>query len=180
MERLRVPFEVLAPQWDEIRLDDADATVHANAVGKARAAAKVRPDAAILASDQVAHCEGMILEKPGTVAAASEQLGQLAGREHTLHTCVVLRLPDDRERHETVVAHLKIRRLTSEQIASYIRLDSPLDCAGSYKSEKLGITLFDYLRCDDPPPIEGLPLIATRRLLEDAGWDLLPTPGEES
>lgn len=180
LERLRVPFEVMAPEWDEVRMPDADATVQANAAGKARSASKARPEAAILASDQVAYCDGRILEKPGTEAAAREQLAFLAGREHSLHTCVVLRMPDERERDETTIARLKIRELTSEQIASYIRLDSPLDCAGSYKSEKLGIALFEYLRCDDPTSIEGLPLIATRRLLEAEGWSSLHTTGEVS
>lgn len=177
LARLHVPFEVLAPAWDEVRLGDPDATVLENARGKARAAARVRPDCAILASDQVAYCAERILEKPGTEEAAREQLGWLAGREHTLHTCVLLRMPEGTERSEIVVARLRIRPLSAEKIASYVHLDRPLDCAGSYRSEGLGIALFDYLRCDDPTAIEGLPLIATRRLLEETGWALPPADG---
>lgn len=179
LERLQVPFEVLSPAWDEVRLSDPDTTVSVNALGKARAAAKERPDAAILASDQVAWCDGQILEKPGTPEAACRQLALLAGREHQLFTCVALRTPEGREREETVVAHLRVRPLTPEQIAGYVRLEAPLDCAGSYKSEGYGIVLFESLRCDDPTAIEGLPLISTRRLLEEAGWDCLPVAERE-
>jgi septum formation protein len=175
LERLRVPFDILAPGWEEVRFADPDATVLRNATGKAGAAAGVRPDAAILASDQVAFCDGRILEKPGTEESAREQLLWLSGKEHTLHTCVLLRMPDGVERSETVVARLRVRSLGPAEIAAYVRADLPLDCAGSYRSEGLGIVLFDSIRCDDPTAIEGLPLVATRRLLEDAGWKLLPT-----
>jgi len=178
LERLRVPFEVVAPAWDEVRLSDPDTTVSVNALGKARAAAKTRSDTVVLSSDQVAWCDGQILEKPGTPEAACRQLALLAGREHLLYTCVALCMPDGREREETVVAQLRMRPLSPEQIASYVRLDAPLDCAGSYKSEGYGIVLFDAVRCEDPTAIEGLPLISTRRLLEEAGWDCLPVAGQ--
>ncbi len=174
LERLRVPFETLAPAWEEVRLGDADGTVRANALGKARAAAAILPGAAILASDQVAWCAGRILEKPGTPKAAREQLAWLAGREHTLHTCVVLRLPDGSETEQLVIARLRVRPLRPDQIDAYVRLDAPLDCAGSYKTESLGIALFDSMQCDDPTAIEGLPLISVCRLLRDAGWEIPP------
>ncbi|MBM3287743.1 MAG: Maf-like protein [Candidatus Eisenbacteria bacterium] len=177
LERLRVPFDLLAPDWSEVRLATPGETVLVNARGKARAGALRRPGAAILASDQVACCDGRTLEKPGTPERACEQLAWLAGREHELHTCVVLRMPDGAEESETVVAHLRMRPLSPDQIVSYVRLESPLDCAGSYMSEALGIVLFEYLKCDDPTAIIGLPLIAVRRLLERAGWDLLRVPG---
>jgi septum formation protein len=174
LERLRVPFEVVAPGWDEVRLDDPDLTVLQNARGKAGVAAMARPRAAILASDQVAYCDGRILEKPLAEEAACEQLAWLSGKEHTLHTCVLLRTPDGIERFETAVARLRVRTLGADAIAAYVRADLPLDCAGSYRSEGFGIVLFDYLQCEDPTAIEGLPLVATRRLLEEAGWRLLP------
>ena len=174
LERLRIPFEVLVPVWDEIRAPGPDETVRVNALGKARAGAAVRPEAAILASDQVGWCGGRILEKPGTAEAACGQLAWLAGREHTLHTCVVLRTPNGRERETIVVARLRVRSLTPEQIAAYVRLDAPLDCAGSYKTESLGIAIFESLQCDDPTAIEGLPLIAVCRLLREAGWEIPP------
>jgi len=175
LERLRIPFEVVAPCWSEVRLVEPDATVLANALGKARSVAQLRPAAAILASDQIAWCAGRTLEKPGTPEAARAQLEWLAGREHSLHTCVVLRMPDGRELQETVAARLHIRALRPEEIDVYVASDLPLDCAGSYRTEALGIVLFDWMRCDDPTAIEGLPLIATRRLLEEAGWRLLET-----
>jgi len=172
-----VPFETLAPAWEEVRLDGPDPTVRANALGKARAGAQVRPDAAILASDQVGWCAGRILEKPGTPEAARAQLTWLAGREHTLHTSVVLRTPDGWEAEETIVARLRVRALRAEEIAAYVRLDEPLDCAGSYKTESLGIALFEALQCDDPTAIEGLPLISVCRLLRSAGWEIPPPDG---
>ena len=179
LERLRVPFEVAAPPWSEVYLSDPDTTVSANALGKARSVAAERPDAVILGSDQVAWCDGQIIEKPGTPEAACSQLALLAGREHALYTCVALRMPDGREREETVVANLRMRPLSSEQIASYVQIDSPLDCAGSYKIEGYGIVLFDSLRCEDPTAIEGLPLISTWHLLEEAGFDCPPVAGRE-
>ena len=172
LERFRIPFEAVAPAWEEVRLGDPDATVRANAVGKARAGAAAFPGAAVLGSDQIAWCAGKLLEKPGLAGRAAEQLTWLAGREHTLHTCVALLTPDGREHDETVVARLWIRPLTQEQIDRYIRFDAPLDCAGSYRIESLGIVLFDRIDCADPTAIEGLPLLATRRLLEAAGWRL--------
>lgn len=178
LERLRISFEALAPAWDEIRLGDPDGTVRANALGKARAAARNRPDAAILASDQVGWCAGRILEKPGTPDAAREQLAWLAGREHTLHTAVALLTPSGDETLEIIVARLRVSPLRPDQIASYVRLDDPLDCAGSYKTESLGIALFDSMECDDPTAIEGLPLIAVCRLLRSAGWEIPPVGGE--
>ena len=179
LERLRVPFETQAPAWAEVRLADPDATVRANAQGKARSAARTRPGAAILASDQVGWCAGRMLEKPGTPEVAREQLAWLAGREHTLHTCVVLHEPDGSETRETIVARLRMRPLRPDQIDAYVRLDSPLDCAGSYKTESLGIALFESVSCADPTAIEGLPLIAVCRLLRDAGWEIPPlTEGE--
>jgi septum formation protein len=174
LERLRVPFETLAPAWAEVRLADPDATVRANALGKARAAARTRPEAAVLASDQVGWCAGRMLEKPGIPEAACDQLAWLAGREHTLHTCVVLREPGGRETQETIVARLRMRPLRPDQVEAYVRLDSPLDCAGSYKTESLGIALFESLSCADPTAIEGLPLIAVGRLLRGAGWEIPP------
>ncbi len=180
LERLRLPFAVVSPRWDEVRLEDPTATVRANSLGKARAVAAIYPEEAILASDQVAYCEGRILEKPGTASVAEEQLGWIAGREHTLHTCVVLRQSSGTEEYKTIVARLKVRALSSEQISSYVRLEAPLDCAGSYKGEGLGISLFEYLRCDDPTAIEGLPLITTCKLLLNAGFDPLETAGSEA
>lgn len=174
LERLRLPFDVVGPRWNEVRIEDPDLSVRANAVGKARSVAADFPDAGVLGSDQIVSCEGRILEKPGTEEAAREQLAWLSGREHLLHTSVVLRLPDGDERERTVVARIKVRSLTPGQIATYIRRENPLDCAGSYKIEGLGIALFDALECEDPTAVEGLPLIATRRLLEEAGWRILP------
>jgi septum formation protein len=174
LARLRLDFDVIAPPWQEVRSTDPEATARANAIGKARAAARLRSDAIIIASDQVAFCAGMILEKPGTYERACDQLAFLAGREHTLHTCVVVRSPNGAEREKVVLARLRMRPLAGDQVRAYVRLDAPLDCVGSYKSESLGVALFDRFDCEDPTAIEGLPLIATTRLLEEAGVEVLP------
>jgi septum formation protein len=168
--RLHVPFEVASPSWAEIRLADPSETAIANARGKARSVADSIPGSAVLGSDQVGWCDGRLLEKPETFTAACEQISFLSGREHELHTAVTLRMPDGREQTDCVIARLRIRTLAPERIASYVDLDSPLDCAGSYRIESLGISLFEYVRCDDPTAIEGLPLIATTRILEASGW----------
>jgi septum formation protein len=173
LDRLRIRYEAIAPAWEEVRIEeDPDATVRANALGKARSGSQARPGAVVLGSDQVAFCSGRLLEKPGSAERAAEQLTWLAGREHTLHTCVALRMPDGREQDSTVVAHIWVRPLTREQIDSYIRHEDPIDCAGSYRFESLGIALFERIVCEDPTAIQGLPLISTCRLLEWAGWRL--------
>lgn len=179
LSRLGVPFETVTPGCEEVRLPDPNEMVRTNALLKARAGGFLRPDAVVLGSDQIAFCSGRILEKPGSFDRACEQLAWLSGRDHTLHTCVAIREPGGRESSETVVVRLTVRPLTRTQIESYIRRESPLDCAGSYKSEGLGIALFDSVECDDPTAIEGLPLIATRRLLEAAGFAILDPEGAE-
>lgn len=173
LDRLRIPYEPMAPAWEEVRVEhDPGATARENALGKARSVSKLRPESVVIGSDQIAWCSGKLLEKPGSLEAAAEQLAWIAGREHSLHTCVVLRTPEGQERDATVVARLWTRHLTREQIDNYIRHDDPIDCAGSYKFESFGIVLFERVECDDPTAIEGLPLIATRRLLEWGGWVL--------
>ncbi len=177
LARLRLPFEVVAPACEEVRLADPVETVRTNALLKARAVALLRPDAVVLASDQVAFRAGRLLEKPGTFERACGQLNWLSGQEHALHTCVALREPGGREASEAIVVRIRMRALSPAQIESYVRLESPLDCAGAYKSEGLGIALFESVMCDDPTAIEGLPLIATRRLLEAAGYAILGAGG---
>lgn len=173
LERLRIPFDVSKPDWDEVRLGNPADTAQANATGKARSVAATRGGtAAVLGSDQVCWCDGVQFDKPMTAKAACTQLRALSGREHELHTAVALVLPGGVARTGAVVARMRVRPLTSAAIASYVATDQPLDCAGSYRIESLGIVLFEYVRCDDPTSIEGLPLIATARLLEECGWTL--------
>lgn len=171
LDRLGVPYEAVAPDYVEETPDGADpeALVLAHAEGKARSVAATHPDAWILGSDQVAVLDEEILGKPGSAERARAQLRRLSGREHALLTAVVLldartgQVNRHLERTE-----IRIRELTDAEIADYVDRDDPVDCAGSYKAEGLGITLFDHQRGDDPTAIVGLPLIAVSRMLRGA------------
>jgi septum formation protein len=182
--RLRLPFRTAAPRFEEnslagrpIRPEAVRALVLENARGKALSLAAEYPDAFILGSDQLGECEGELLSKPGTEAAALEQLLFLRGKEHRLHTAVVLlETGTGRCDAEVVSNHLRVADLTDERLRDYVTLEQPLHCAGSYMSEGLGIALFDYLRGDDPTAIVGLPLVATCRLLRDFGFEPLRDP----
>lgn len=179
--RLRLPFETENPDFEEIpppqepaSAADVRAVVLANARGKARSLADRFPDSLILASDQLGECEGRVLSKPGSQERAREQLGFLAGREHRLHGAVVLLdAGSGREWAETTVSRLRMRKLGPGQIRRYVELDDPVHSAGSYKSECLGIALFESMQGDDPTAIVGLSLVATCRLLSEAGVDVL-------
>lgn len=177
LARLRLPFETAAPRFDELSpppgpadADTVRALVRENAVGKALSLRDSYPDALILASDQLGECEGRVLAKPGTVERAVEQLLHLAGKEHRLHNAVVLlETRDGRLVQELMTSRLRMRSLTEERIRRYVELERPLQSAGSYLSEALGVALFDSLGGDDPTAIIGLPLTSVVRLLERFG-----------
>ena len=163
-------FEEEVPPPGASTADQVRALVLENARGKAMSVRAEYPDAVILASDQLAECEGQVLRKPGTEELAVAQLRLLAGKEHRLHTSVVLSEPRaGLSEGEVGTNRLRIRDLPEDQLRRYVQLEQPLNAAGSYISEGLGIALFEYLRGDDPTAIIGLPLIATCRLLERAG-----------
>ena len=180
LARLRVPFEVLAPDYDEARekvrlaLASPEQLVVALALGKARAVAAERPDALVLGSDQAAVIDAEILGKPGTEVAARTQLRRLAGREHRLLTAVCL-LDASTGRHEAAldVHRLGMRELSDEAIATYVSRDQPLDCAGAYRIEAGGIALFDRVSGDDFTAVIGLPLTAVVTLLARFGVSAL-------
>jgi septum formation protein len=183
LARLRLPFTAVSPAFTEVSPpepvtpDEVRAAVLENARGKALSLGRHRPQAVILASDQLGECLGRLLRKPGTLERALEQLRFLSGKEHRLHTAVVLyQAAGEVLRTEVITSTLRIRPLPEEELRRYLEKERPLDCAGSYISEGLGIALFEYLRGDDPTAIIGLPLLATCRLLEEAG--LSPLGGE--
>lgn len=177
MARLGIPFETAPPAYAETAsdLDDPVALVERHASGKARSLAASHPTSLIVGSDQVVALSGRVLGKPGSHARALEQLRALRGREHTLVTGVaVLDATTDVLASHVDRTRLLVRAdLTDAQIEAYVRADSPLDCAGAYKSESLGIALFEYLRGDDPTAIVGMPLAALARLLSGFGVDVL-------
>ncbi len=171
LRRLLEDFEQVSPGTDETALpgEHPGARAARLAEAKARAVAETRPGAIVIGSDQVADLEGEVLDKPGTVHAAHQQLAASSGREVVFHTAVcVIDHRGDATTHvdETSV---RFRELTREDIARYVERERPLDCAGSFKCEGLGISLFERIDNEDPTALVGLPLIATSRLLRAAG-----------
>jgi septum formation protein len=173
MKQLGVPFRATAAACDEEALKDPALAPDALAVMLARAKAEslraAEPGAVIVGSDQVAAIDGVILEKPGTVARAEAQLARLSGRTHQLFTAVAVAHPGGLLQHLDVT-RLTMRPLTAEQIARYVAADAPLDCAGSFRLEARGITLFSRIESEDHTAIIGLPLIATTTMLASLGF----------
>ncbi|MEO0652725.1 MAG: Maf family nucleotide pyrophosphatase [Planctomycetota bacterium] len=175
LARLGVAFEQVAPSVDERALEadglDPHRLAETLAEAKAAAVAASRPEAIVIGSDQVCALGSEVLHKPGSEARAREMLAKLSGRRHQLITAVAVHGPRGRERH-TDVAELAMRALEADAIARYVAADQPLDCAGSYKLEALGVALFDAVRCEDHSAITGLPMLATVRLLRAQGLSL--------
>ncbi len=144
------------------------------AIGKAEALGAQHPDAVIIGSDQMGELDGEALGKPQTAENARAQLRRMAGREHRLHTAVALHHRASGRTEALVDTHsLVMRALTDEAIADYVARDAPLDCAGSYRVESLGIALFERVRGDDFTAVIGLPLTKVVGLLEGFGVRVL-------
>ncbi len=175
LERLGVPFAVEAPGVDEAYRAGEPPMERALrlAAAKAEAVAVRHPGAVVVGSAQVAAAGGVILDKPGTVERACQQLKHLAGSQARFHTACAVRW------HNTgfSVNHLDtvtvaVRDLTSDEIAAYVAREQPLNCAGSFKSEGLGIALFSRIESEDPTALVGLPLIWLAGALRQAGYRL--------
>lgn len=167
LERLAIPFEVVRPVFEE-KLDGqlpVAELVRYNTLGKARAVSEVYSDSAIIASDQVACCGEKILGKPGNYEAAFAQLKMMSGRKITFLTGIAL-IRGGNELYDTVRYHVHMRILTDEEIACYLKVEQPYDCAGSFKSEGLGVALFERMEGDDPTALVGLPLISLSQWLQ--------------
>jgi septum formation protein len=175
LQRLGVPFRVLAPSCDEsaLKRDVSDPALLAERLADAKASSVVSaaPGAAIIGSDQLVVCDSRILGKPETAAGAIDQLTFLAGRFHDLITALVVICGDRRLRHMDV-ATLRMRPLTRAAIERYVAADRPFDCAGSYKLESRGITLFEEIQSEDHTAIMGLPLIAVVSMLRALGFEI--------
>ncbi|UPG88606.1 Maf family nucleotide pyrophosphatase [Luteibacter aegosomaticola] len=174
LRRLLDTFTQASPGTDEDPLEGEAPSARALrlAEAKARAVAVAHPGAVIIGSDQVADLDGTVLDKPGTVHAAHRQLEASSGHDVVFHTAVcVIDAHGDAHTHldETRVT---FRHLTHDDIVRYVERERPLDCAGSFKCEGLGITLFERIANEDPTALIGLPLIATSRLLRTAGITL--------
>ncbi len=177
--RLHLPFEVVAPEVDETprpgELPEDLARRLARA--KAEAIAARRPEAIVIGSDQVADHDGLPVGKPGTHAAAVAQLRAMRGRRVVFQTAVAVVCAAERFVGERLVGvGVRFGATSDAQIERYLRIEQPYDCAGSAKSEGLGIALLERIESDDPTALIGLPLIATIALLRDAGLDPLGGP----
>lgn len=175
LERLRQPFEVLAPEVDETPLagEAPAALAQRLALAKARAVAAQRPDAIVIGSDQVADLDGEPLGKPGNHERAVAQLRRMSGQTVLFQTALaVVCLETGFEASELAVVKVVFRQLDDATIERYLRAEQPYDCAGSAKSEGLGIALLERIDNDDPTALIGLPLIHTARLLRQAGLQL--------
>lgn len=176
LARLGLPFKVEAPDVDETPLpgEAPAATACRLAQAKARAVAARHAGALVIGSDQVANAGGVAIGKPGDHACAVAQLAALSGRLVVFHTAVALvDAASGRCASRLVDVTTRFRRLSAAAIESYLRREQPYDCAGSVKSEGLGIALVESIRSDDPSALIGLPLIGVVDLLHAEGVDVL-------
>ncbi len=181
LQRLQTPFEVVSPDVDESPLPGEPPATLARrlALAKARAVAANFPDAVVIGSDQVADLQGQPLGKPGNHANAVAQLRRMSGQSVVFQTAVaVVCLQTGFEQTELAAVKVQFRTLSDGEIENYLQAEQPYDCAGSAKSEGLGIALLEAIENDDPTALVGLPLIRTSRMLRAAGIVLLPARKE--
>ena len=176
LQRLRVPFDVVSPDVDETpHPSEAPSELAMRlALAKAQAVAALHPNAVVIGSDQVADLNGEPLGKPGTHERAVLQLQRMRGQTVVFQTAVsVVCQASGFEQTELAQIKVRFRDLSDTEIEAYLHAEEPYDCAGSAKSEGLGIALLDAIDNDDPTALIGLPMIRTARLLRAAGIDLL-------
>ena len=175
LSRLQIPFETAAPDVDETpHIDESPKDLALRlALAKARAVALKNPEAIVIGSDQVADLEGAPLGKPGNHTNATLQLQRMRGKTVIFQTALsVVCIATGYQRTDLAEVKVKFRDLSDAEIESYLRAEEPYDCAGSAKSEGLGIVLLDAIENDDPTALIGLPLIRTCQMLREAGVKL--------
>jgi len=176
LSRLNLPFEVTAPEVDETPMpgDRPAELARRLALAKARAVAQRFPHAVVIGSDQVADLEGEALGKPGDHANATRQLQRMRGKSVVFQTALaVVCQASGFEQQDLAPVRVQFRDLTDSEIDAYLRAEQPYDCAGSAKSEGLGIALLEAIDSDDPTALVGLPLIRTCRMIRAAGVQVL-------
>ena len=176
LERLQLPFEVAAPDVDEQELPGESPREIALrlALAKAHAVARRFPGAVVIGSDQVADLEGAALGKPGSHERAVAQLRRMRGQSVVFQTAVAVVCHESGfEAVDLAPVRVRFRDLSDQEIEAYLLAERPYDCAGSAKSEGLGIALLEAIDSDDPTALVGLPLIRTCRMLRAAGVKLL-------
>jgi septum formation protein len=176
LARLAVPFDVASPQVDETPQpgEQPAALALRLAIAKARDVAQRHPQAVVIGSDQVADLHGEPLGKPGTHERAVAQLQRMRGQTVVFQTALaVVCLETGFEQTDIAAVRVVFRDLSDAEIENYLRAEQPYDCAGSAKSEGLGIALLERIDNDDPTALVGLPLIRTCRMIRAAGVRLL-------
>jgi len=176
LERLKIPFDVVVPNLDETphHGETPQTLVERLAVEKARKVAVGKTDVLVIGSDQVAVYDGKIVGKPGDHDTAVKQLLMASGKTVTLYTGLALINSNTHfVQSEVVPYHVTFRTLTKTQIESYLRQEQPYGCAGSVRSEGLGIVLLERFDGEDPNTLIGLPLIRLVRMLEREGIQLV-------
>jgi septum formation protein len=171
LDRLRIPFEVISPQVDEAPLPGESTLDLALRLAKSKAAAvaKDHPEAWVIGSDQVADLCGAAIGKPGNFERAMAQLQLMRGATVTFQTALCL-MHGDVETTINIPTEVTFRKLPDDALEAYLYAEEPYDCAGSAKSEGLGISLLESIKSDDPTALIGLPLIALSGLLREAGF----------
>ncbi len=172
LSRLRLPFAVEPPQVDETPLagEAPAALARRLAAAKAAAVARLHPAAVVIGSDQVADLEGEPLGKPGNHANAVAQLQKMSGRTVIFQTALTVMCQESGfAEHDLAPVRVRFRNLGRDDIEAYLHAEQPYDCAGSARSEGLGIALLESIESDDPTALVGLPLIRTCRMLRAAG-----------
>lgn len=176
LQRLRIPFVIDRPATDETPQaeESAPALALRLALSKAHAVAKRHPNALIIGSDQALRHQGQLLGKPGNFENALKQLKSMQGQSVHFHTALCL-LDTRDQTHQLldVPTLVRFRNLPEDELINYLRAEQPYDCAGSAKSEGLGISLIESIEGDDPNALIGLPLIALISMLRKAGYPVL-------
>jgi len=175
LQRLGLPFDCQAPGIDETpeHAEPPASLVSRLAKRKAGAIADKYPDAVVIGSDQIAILNEQILGKPGNHPGAVAQLTACSGQSVRFLTSVSVQFQSKNFSEQyTDTTEVWFRSLTSAEIESYLRREQAYDCAGSFKSESLGVTLFDQIICNDPTALIGLPLIRTAAMLRRVGFQL--------
>ena len=174
LERLGLPFEVVAPKCDEAPLPNEAPQETASRLAVLKARSLGHPNALVIGSDQVAVSDGTRLDKPGDHATATRQLRALSGKVAEFHTAVALLDTKSAGLQQQVVpCRVTFRKLDDRAIEEYLRREQPYDCAGSAKAEGLGIALIARIDTEDPTSLIGLPLIALSEMLGRAGMPVV-------
>jgi len=176
LDKLHLQFETDSPDIDETPLaaESIESMVMRLSEGKAKALTTKHPDALIIGSDQSAALNGHVLHKPGSYEVAFEQLKAASGQTITFYTGLCL-FNSKSGQSETICEPfiVKFRELSDTEIENYLKREEPYNCAGSFKSEALGISLFESMRGDDPNTLIGLPLIQLCRMLKENGMPVI-------